>query len=285
MIEKLGIEELKRRTLDNLEDLVKMLEWNEQNGIRVFRLSSEMFQHKTNPKVPDYDFDFAIEHLKKVSDIAKKYGHRLTFHPGQFNNLGTPHEKTLKMTIADLDYHASVLDIMELDYNSVMVIHGGGVYGEKNKTIQRWIENYKNLPNKIRNRLVLENCEKCYSIKDCLRISQFCGVPIVFDTHHFECYKKLHPDEEFEDASYYIPDILETWLKKGIKPKFHVSEQGSGKIGHHSDYIEILPEYLLEIPKKYNTHIDIMIEAKMKELSIEKLYDKYPECNCKIVKI
>ena len=35
------------------------------------------------------------------------------------------------MTIADLDYHASVLDIMELDYNSVMVIHGGGVYGDK----------------------------------------------------------------------------------------------------------------------------------------------------------
>ena len=89
-IEKLGIEELKKRTLLNLEDLLKMLQWNEDNGIRVFRLSSEMFQHKTNPKVPDYDFDFAIEHLKKISDLAKKYGHRLTFHPGQFNNLGTP---------------------------------------------------------------------------------------------------------------------------------------------------------------------------------------------------
>ena len=25
---------------------------------------------------------------------------------------------------------------------------------------------------------------------------------------------------------------------------------------------------------------DIMIEAKMKELSIEKLYEKYPQCNC-----
>ena len=226
-IEKLGIEELKRRILANLEDLLQMLEWNEQNGIRVFRLSSEMFQHKTNPKVQDYDFDFAIDHLKRISDLAKKYGHRLTFHPGQFNNLGTPHSKTLKMTIADLDYHATVLDLMELDQNSVMVIHGGGVYGDKPGTIERWVQNYKELPEKIRNRLVLENCEKCYSIEDCLNIHDKCGVPIVLDTHHFECYKKLHPDEEFKDPSYYIPMILETWSKKNIKPKFHVSEQGS----------------------------------------------------------
>ena len=95
-IEKLGIEELKRRILANLEDLLKMLEWNEQNGIRVFRLSSEMFQHKTNPKVQDYDFDFALDHLEKISNLAKKYGRRLTFRPGQFNNLGTPHPKYLK---------------------------------------------------------------------------------------------------------------------------------------------------------------------------------------------
>ena len=107
-----------------------------------------------------------------------------------------------------------------------------------------------------------------------------CGVPVVLDTHHFECYKKLHPDESFKEPAEYIPFILDTWADKGIKPKFHVSEQGSGKIGHHSDYIEILPEYLLEIPKKYNINIDIMIEAKMKELSIQKLYEKYPQCNC-----
>ena len=95
------------------------------------------------------------------------------------------------------------------------------------------------------------------------------------------CYKKLHPDEEFENPEYYIPMILESW--KDIKPKFHVSEQGDGRIGKHSDYIEIIPEYLLEIPDKYGIHIDIMIEAKMKELSIQKLYKKYPQCNCKII--
>ena len=76
--------------------------------------------------------------------------------------------------------------------------------------------------------------------------------------------------------------ILETWKKRGIKPKFHVSEQGEGRVGHHSDYIETIPDYLLEIPEKYGVHIDIMIEAKKKELAILKLYEKYPYLDCRI---
>jgi len=108
---------------------------------------------------------------------------------------------------------------------------------------------------------------------------------LVFDTHHFDCYKKLHPDEEFDYPERYIPDILLTWKKREIKPKFHVSEQGSGKCGHHSDYIEIIPEYLLNIYIKYGVEVDIMIEAKKKELSIFKLYKKYPQLNCRKKKI
>ena len=283
IIDERGIEELKTRIIKNLEDLLYMIDWNESCGIKVFRLSSEMFMHKTNPKVPDYDYDFAIPLLKQIGQKARDYNHRLTFHPGQFNVLGTPREKALKQTILDLQYHADVLDLMEMGKDSVMVIHGGGVYDDMVATKERWIKNYNDLPKNIKNRLVLENCEKSYSIIDCLEISDRCGVPVVFDTHHFECYKLLHPDVEFEDASYYIPLILETWKRKGIKPKFHVSEQGDGKIGKHSDYIEILPEYLLEIPEKYGVHIDIMIEAKMKELSIEKLYEKYPQCDCTLI--
>ena len=280
IIKEKGLKELKRRIILNLDDLLKMIDWNEQNGIRVFRLSSELFMHKTNPKIESYTFDFAKPLLKMIGDKAKLYGHRLTFHPGQFNVLGTPREKTLKQTIKDLEYHADVLDLMGLDNNSVMVIHGGGIYGDKEKTIERWIENYENLQDKIKNRLVLENCEKSYNIIDCLNISKRTGIPIVFDTHHFDCYRILHPEEEFKSADEYIKDILDTWVKRNIKPKFHVSEQGDGKVGKHSDYIDIIPEYLLEIPDKYNIEIDIMIEAKHKELSIKKLYEKYPKLNC-----
>ncbi len=280
-IEDKGIDELKLKIIENLKDVLTMMDWNEENGIKVFRLSSEMFPHKSNPKVEDYSFDFAEDLLKEIGEKSKKYNQRLTFHPGQYNVVGTPNKTSFNQTCNDLKYHADVLDLMQLDNNSVMVVHGGGIYGDKNATIQRWCEQYHLLPENVKKRLVLENCEKCFSIVDCLKVSKEIGIPIVFDTHHYDCYCKLHPNEKFEKPDFYIKDILDTWNKKSVKPKFHVSEQGSGRIGHHSDYIENIPDYLLEIPEKYDVDIDIMIEAKMKEQAIFKLYEKYEFLNCK----
>ena len=280
-VKEKGIDVLKSKIIENLNDVIKMIEWNEKHGIRVLRLSSELFPHKSNPKVDDYSFDFAIEAMKKIGEKAREYGHRLTFHPGQYNVVGTPTDACFQQTINDLSYHADVLDYMEMDNTSVMVVHGGGIYGDKAKTIERWKKQYMLLPDNVRKRLVLENCEKCFSIEDCLEVSKSINIPIVFDTHHFECYKILHPNEKFKEPCEYMSDILESWKRRGIKPKFHVSEQGSGKTGHHSDFIEELPEYLLDIPNKYGVDIDVMIEAKMKEQAIFKLYEKYPFLDCK----
>ena len=277
-----GVDFLKEKILQNLRDVLTIMDWNEENGIKVYRLSSEMFPHKSNPKAADYTFDFAKDLLKQIGEKARLYNQRLTFHPGQFNVLGSPHENVLLNTITGLDYHASVLDLMGMDQNSVMVIHGGGTYGNKPETIKRWCRNYNTLPIHIKRRLVLENCERCFSVADCLEISKKTGVPVIFDTHHYTCYNILHPDETLKPPEYYIPDILESFKRRQIKPKFHISEQGLGKVGHHSDYVEVIPDYLLEIPEKYNTHIDIMIEAKMKEKSIKHLYKKYPFLDCKI---
>ena len=281
-IKEKGIDALKAKIIQNLKDVLVMIMWNEMHGIRVFRLSSEMFPHKSNPKVADYDFDFAKELLEKIGKLARYFGHRLTFHPGQYNVVGAVNPKAFQQTINDLSYHATVLDLMGMGDDSVMVVHGGGVYGDKEATKKRWCEQYQLLPDNVKRRLVLENCERCFSIVDCLDVSREIGIPVVFDTHHFECYKLLHPDEEFLPADDYISDILKSWTNKGIKPKFHVSEQGSGRCGHHSDYIEVIPDYLMEIPEKYGINIDIMIEAKMKEQAIFKLYSKYPNLNCKI---
>ena len=280
-INEKGLDVLKEKIKQNIEDLKKMILWNEQNGIKVMRMSSIMFPHISNPRIPSYTIDFVKEQLKEVGKLAKKLNHRLTFHPGQYNVIGTPNEKSFQHTIDDLSYHANVMDMMELNQNSVMVVHGGGVYGDKEKTIKRWCEQFYKLPKNVQKRLVLENCEKCYSIEDCLRISKIVNIPVVFDTHHYECYKILHPDEKIKEPDYYIPLILKTWQRRDIKPKFHVSEQGAGRCGHHSDYIKVLPKYLLEIPEKYDTTIDIMIEAKKKELAIFELYKKYPFLNLK----
>jgi UV DNA damage endonuclease len=280
-IEEDGIQSLKLKIIQNLNDLYEMIKWNEQHGIKVLRISSELFPHISNPKVEGYDMEFADAILKKIGEYARSLNHRLTFHPGQYNVVGSPNEATFQQTINDLSYHAEVLDRMGMGADSVMVVHGGGLYGDKEKTIERWCENYKRLPEPIRRRLVLENCERCFSIEDCLYVSEKVHVPVVFDTHHFSCYNILHPDETFQKADNYIEAILNTWKRRGIKPKFHVSEQGSGRTGHHSDFIELIPNYLLEIPEKYGCEVDIMIEAKKKELAIFNLYTKYPFLNCK----
>lgn len=281
-IRQKGIIVLKQKIIENLHDLYKLIMWNESQGIRVLRISSGLFPHYSNPRVVDYDMEFADKLLKKIGEVARNLGHRLTFHPGQYNVVGTPNEKTFQQTIRNLSYHAEVLDRMDMGSDSVMVVHGGGMYGDKEETKKRWCKNYMRLPKAIRKRLVLENCEKCFSIKDCLDVTAIINIPIVFDTHHYECYKLMHPTEDFKPAGEYISDILKTWKNRGIKPKFHVSEQGTGRCGHHSDYIDIIPDYLLEIPEKYNVNIDIMIEAKKKELAIFELYKTYPFFNCLI---
>lgn len=280
-IEQKGINVLKERALLNCRDMITMIKWNAANGIRVFRLSSDLFPHKGNTKAPDYTLDFALDLLQEAGRLARQYRQRLTFHPGQYNVVGTPNEETFQHTCLELDWHAEVLDLMGCDMDSVMVVHGGGIYGDKEATKERWIKNFGRLPTRVQRRLVLENCEKCFHVEDCLYISKHTGVPVVFDTHHYDCYLMMHPKESFNPPAHYIPFILETW--KHRKPKFHVSEQREGsKTGAHSDMIKSLPDYLLEIPTKYNVSIDIMIEAKLKEQAIYQLYKHYPHLDPRI---
>lgn len=295
-IKKNGIDVCIEKSKENVKDIIPMIIWNELNGIRVLRLSSDMFPHITDPETENYDLSHVKKDLKKIGKLARKLEHRITFHPGQYNVIGTDDPDKFRKTIIELSFHADILDAMKMDQNSVMVIHGGGIYKKKNQSlkeakdivIKRWCENYQALPEKIKKRLVLENCEKCFSLEDCLDISRNTGIPVVYDTHHYECYSLLHKDIKQKKIEELLPLVIETWQKKKIKPKFHISEQGSGKIGHHSDFVEVIPDYFLEIKEKYSIDIDIMIEAKQKEKSIFHLFKKYPSLldnyKCKITK-
>jgi len=281
-IEKKGWEHAKELAHQNLLDLIPMIQWNYENGISVFRMSSDMFPHITNHRldISQFDLEPFASLLNKIGKFAKLRGQRLTFHPGQFNVLGTPNLNALKTTFYELHIHATIFDMMGCDKDSIMVIHGGGVYGDKQKTIDRWCRNYKKLPPHVQRRLVLENCEKNFSLDDCLEVSRRINIPVVLDNHHFYCYNQLHTDNPHpHPIQYYIPLVLETWKRRGIRPKFHISEQGEGKLGHHSDFISELPNYYLEIPRLYDIDIDIMIEAKKKEQAIFKLFSLHPELN------
>ena len=275
------VEHAKKLALQNTKDISTMIEWNEQHNIRCFRLSSDMFPHMTDTETEKYTIDFATEELIRAGNLAKEYGHRIVMHPGQYNQVGTKTPGVFEKTVEDLTHHANILDTMGIDHNGVLIVHGGGTYGDKPTTIRRWIEQFDTLPQKVKNRLVIENCERQYSTRDCLNISEIIGIPVVFDFHHYDCFTKIHninhtgiEQESIEDL---LPEVIETWTKQGRTPLMHISEQGEGKIGHHSDYIETLPQdllnYTLQNPEQL---IHVEVEAKMKEQAIFRLYKKYP---------
>jgi UV DNA damage endonuclease len=274
-----GIKEIKKRAILNLVDLKRLIIWNNKHHISVFRLSSDIFPHMSNPKIESYSFDFALPMLNLIGNLANDYGQRLTFHPGQYNVLASPDEYTVDKTVNELNRHAEILDLMNQGPDGVIVIHGGGVYGERDKTIQRWIRNFDKLSPSCQKRLVIENCEKSWSVTDCLNISNLIFkqygfyLPVVLDSHHYNCYSLIHPEIKQPEIEILLPDILMTWKARGITPKFHVSEQGSGKVGHHSDLISKIPEYMLQC--RHQTNLDIMIEAKLKEQAVLKLQAQY----------
>jgi len=274
-----GVEEAKRLALQNCQDMITMIKWNAENGIRFFRLSSDIFPHISNPEAPKYTLDFSQHLLTEGGKLARQYKQRLTFHPGQFNVIPTPNENVFEKTCIELGIHAEILDRMGCDQDSIMVIHGGGLYGDKKTAIARFITNFYRLPENVQRRLVLENCEKSYSVEDCLEICEKINIPHVFDTHHYECYNLLHPNERLLPAAEYIPRILETWNRRGIKPKFHISTQCcGGRVGKHADYIDKIPDYLLNISQP----VDIAVEAKDKEQAIYDLYKKYPQLDARV---
>lgn len=269
----------------NLEAVIKILEWNHNHQIKLYRLSSGMFPHITNPEfIPEsshfaYDLNQFSEYFTRISELADRYDQRLTFHPGQYNQIGTIHDHVFQKTKTDLLAHSEILNLCHRDKNSVMVIHIGGLYGNKMKTMKRWIKQFKLLPQQIKDRIVVENCEWAYNYEDLLFVAKEIKRPFVFDTHHHDCYSKQQVKNGYwplKDPSTFINDVVKTWVNCDIKPKFHISEQHPDKrIGAHSEYVSAIPSYLIDLARRTSSGIDIMVEAKAKELAVLKLCEKY----------
>ena len=273
-----SVEKAKELSLQNVKDIIPLIKWNQANNIKVLRLSSDLFPHFTDTETEKYTIDFAKEELKKAGDLANSLGHRILMHPGQYNQVGAKDKKVFEKTIEDLKHHADILDAMGIDQNGVLIVHGGGTYGDKSSTISRWVEQDCLLPQNVQRRLVIEHCEKCYSVHDCLEISEKVkqkggDLPVVFDTHHFSCYADLHPDEDTGRASQVIRKVVDTWGTR--RPVLHISNQGEGRIGHHSDYIDHFPKYLFDLAQS-GVEYDLEVEAKAKEAAILQLYEMYP---------
>ena len=262
-----GLSYVSELALQNVRDLVNIIEWNEEMGIKLFRMSSELFPWMTYydfEDLPDYDKIKNI--LKGIGTLAEKYNQRLTFHPSHFNALGSPNPKVLESTIKELNEHSKIMDLMGLSatvYNKIN-IHIAGAYGDKQATLDRWISNYYKLDPNTQARLTVENDDKenMYSVQELYDgVYKKCGVPIVFDYfHHKFCTGDLTEEEALKLAA-------STW-PKDIVPLTHYSESRrkekldeSIKAQAHSDLIK-------DTIQTYGLDIDVVVEAKHKELAV-----------------
>jgi UV DNA damage endonuclease len=261
-----GIEYAGELALLNSRDLIHILRWNEEQGIKLFRLSSELFPWASEYKLEDLPTYKKIETILRGSGLyARSNGIRITTHPGPFNVLTSPNPTVVKNTIVDLETHGKVFDIMGLErtpYNKIN-IHCNGVYGDKKSAMDRFCENFQLLSDSVKSRLTVENDDKesMYSVKDLMYIHEKIGIPIVFDYHHHKfCTGGLSEEEALKLA-------VSTW-PKGITPIVHYSESKSLHENNAKIKAQAHSEYINRIPDTYGIDVDIMVEAKAKELAI-----------------
>ena len=257
-----GVDYVSDLVLQNVADLERIIDWNEEMGIKMYRMSSEMFPWATEYEFTDLkDWNEIQKILQRCGAKATMYKQRLSFHPGPFNVLVSPKENVVLNTIKDLEVHGRIMDAMGLSktpYNKIN-IHCNGVYGDKQTAMDRFITNFEKLSNSVKSRLTIENDDKAsmYSVKDLMYIHNAIKIPIVFDYHHHT----FNTGDLSEEAALRL--ACSTW-PKGIRPATHYSESKIGsKPQAHSDYVE-------RIPETYGNIVDIMVEAKQKDLAILK---------------
>ena len=150
-----------------------------------------------------------------------------------------------------------------------MVLHLGGVYGDKASALDRFRENYATLAPNIKHRLVLENDDVSWSVHDLLPFCEELNIPMVLDFHHhniiFDADKIREGTKDIMDL---FPRIIATWKKKNKTPKMHYSEPTPSAITgrqrrKHSPRVATLPPC--------PNDMDLMIEAKDKEQAVFEL--------------
>ena len=262
-----GLPYVSELALQNVKDLENIVRWNWEMGIRLFRMSSDIFPWMTFyefEQLPDYPM--IDVYLKNIGALAKQYGQRLTFHPSHFNALGSPNPIVVEKAIKELNKHGEIMDIMGLSntvYNKIN-IHVGGAYGDKKATLNRWCDNFNKLNDSTKSRLTIENDDKAnmYSVGELYwGIHKVVGIPIVFDYYHHKfCTGGLSEQEALNVA-------ISTW-PKDIPPCCHYSESRRKEHLDESIRAQAHSDLISGIIESYGLDIDVVVEAKHKELAV-----------------
>ena len=250
----------------NLATLIEILKFNINNNFMFFRISSGIIPFASHP-ICKFDWkDYFKSDFTKIGQLIKKYNIRISMHPDQFVLINAKNQDIVANSVKELEYHTELLDAMGLDHSAKVQIHIGGIYGDKERSKKQFIANYKNLlPEEIKKRLVIENDDHLYDLKDCIEIHEYTNIPILFDVFHHICFNSnLSVNDALQRAS-------STWNhnKDGIMMIDYSNQESNQRKGKHSKTLDIkqFEKFILSVS---NYDFDIILELKDKEKSAQK---------------
>lgn len=266
---KQGISFLKEIILHNLNLTKETILWNIDNDILMYRATSKLIPFATHKDIlKDFNFRWyedndILKLLDEIKNLVLLNNIRLSMHPDQFTVLNSLRDDVVFNSITNLEYHKDLLEFMG---GTDIIIHTGGVYGDKPEAIKRFISTYNRIDKTIIKYLRLENDDVSYDLKDVISISKACGIPIIFDIHHHNCN-----NEGIYNMSQLIKEINLSWKDTNIIPKCHLSSGlNTYNDKRHADYISP-GDFFAFCQITHEINVDVMIEAKAKELAVLEL--------------
>jgi UV DNA damage endonuclease len=247
--------------IHNLRCLDAMVDYNRKHGLLFLRLSSDLIPFASHPR---FKFPWRTRFRQRFAELGAKVraaGLRLSMHPDQFTLINSPDHEVFRRSARELAYHAEVFDALGLDATAKVQIHVGGVYGDKVGALRRFRERYRRLSAAVRRRLVIENDDVSYTVRDCLRLSRAVGVPVLFDSFHHEV------NGNGEGMLQALTACSATWRRADGLPMVDYSSQApGGRRGKHTDSVDLRHFRLFALATR-TRDFDLMLEIKDKEKS------------------
>jgi len=255
-------EKLKELISHNLASLENLVDYNIHNNIRMFRISSDIIPFASSPVNKLEWWNLFQADFDRIGRKIGDSGMRISMHPGQYTVLNSPDEGVVERAVLDLQYHSRFLDCLGATSRNKIILHLGGVYGDMESAVKRFADNYKNLDQGIKEKLVLENDDRSYDICKVLETAEPLGIPVVYDNLHNEvkgCGSSEH--------RMWIKECSRTWSSSDGRQKIHYSQQNQDKQpGAHTITIAI-DEFMKFHESVKDLNIDIMLEVKDKNVS------------------
>jgi len=251
------IKELSERILHNVRTTRYIIRHCADNNILHYRLSSSLF-----PLVTDETLGLSVDDLVGISTIkselsfagkiAKDFGISIGSHPDQFNVLASCNKDAVARTINELNFQASVLDMVGLpqDHTAPMNIHIN--YSPKSdETLElvatKFFRNLSMCDKGVYKRLTIENEDKgFFNVDNCIKFSEHlfntfgANIPVCYDNLHDFC----NPSED-HNIAFQAERCAYTWVNQGdgdnnfLAPVFHWSEGTPQKPRAHADYFAL----------------------------------------------